>query len=59
MNLCRCGQVELAHALYHSGQSPWDNENKCKEFLTTPNTTPEEREAHELKVKRCLKNGRK
>lgn len=34
-------------------------ENKCKEFLTTPNTTPEEREAHELKVKRCLKNARK
>ena len=34
-------------------------ENKFKEFLTTPNTTPEEREAHEFKVKRCLKNGRK
>ncbi len=34
-------------------------ENKCKEFLTTPNTTPEEREAHELKVKRCLKNARR
>ena len=34
-------------------------ENKCKEFLTNPNTTPEEREAHEFKVKRCLKNARK
>jgi hypothetical protein len=34
-------------------------ENKCKEFLTTPNTTPEEREAHEFKVKRCLKNARR
>jgi hypothetical protein len=34
-------------------------ENKCKEFLTTPNSTPEEREAHELKVKRCLKNARR
>lgn len=30
-------------------------ENKCKEFLTTPNTTPEERVEHELKVNRCLK----
>lgn len=30
-------------------------ENKCKEFLTTPNTTPEERVEHELKVTRCLK----
>lgn len=29
-------------------------ENKCKEFLTQPNTTPEERAKHEKKVKRCL-----
>lgn len=34
-------------------------ENKCKEFLTTPNTTPEERLEHELKVKRCLKNAKR
>jgi hypothetical protein len=35
-------------------------ENKCKEFLTTPNTTPEQRLEHELKVKKCLKSaGRK
>jgi hypothetical protein len=30
-------------------------ELKCKEFLTQPNTTPEEREVHEKKVKRCLR----
>lgn len=29
-------------------------ENKCKEFLTNPNTTPEEREAHGRKVNKCL-----
>jgi hypothetical protein len=35
----------------------WDYvEQKCKEFLTSPNTTPEERLAHEKKVKKCLKN---
>jgi hypothetical protein len=34
-------------------------ENKCKEFLTTPNTTPEERLEHELKVKKCLKNAKR
>ena len=34
-------------------------ENKCKEFLTNPNTTPEERLEHELKVKRCLKNAKR
>lgn len=35
-------------------------ENKCKEFLTTPNTTPEQRLEHEIKVKKCLKSaGRK
>jgi hypothetical protein len=35
----------------------WEHvENKCKEFLTNPNRTPEERMAHELKVKKCLKN---
>lgn len=34
-------------------------ENKCKEFLTTPNTTPEERVEHELKVKRCLKTAKR
>jgi PBP1b-binding outer membrane lipoprotein LpoB len=34
-------------------------ENKCKEFLTNSNTTPEERLEHELKVKKCLKNAKK
>ncbi|MFN5418588.1 MAG: hypothetical protein ACK5B9_16130 [Flavobacteriia bacterium] len=29
---------------------------KCKEFLTNPNTTPEERAIHEKKVKKCLRN---
>jgi hypothetical protein len=33
--------------------------NKCKEFLTNPNTTPEERAIHEKKVKKCLKANRK
>lgn len=28
----------------------------CKEMLTTDNRTPEEREAHERKVRKCLKN---
>jgi hypothetical protein len=27
----------------------------CKEMLTTPNKTPEEREKHERKVKNCLR----
>ena len=27
----------------------------CKEMLTTPNTTPEERERHERKVRKCLR----
>lgn len=30
----------------------------CKEMLTTPNTTPEERAKHERKVKKCLDNAR-
>jgi hypothetical protein len=35
----------------------WEHvENKCKEFLTQPNTTPEERAIHEKKVKKCLRN---
>ena len=33
-----------------------DVEIKCKEFLTQPNTTPEERAIHEKKVRKCLKN---
>lgn len=28
----------------------------CKEMLTTPNTTPEERDRHARKVRKCLKN---
>nr|WP_294858356.1 hypothetical protein [uncultured Fluviicola sp.] len=35
-------------------------DNKCKEMLTTPNTTPEERARHDKKVMKCLKqNGLK
>ncbi|MCE3294979.1 MAG: hypothetical protein K0R65_693 [Crocinitomicaceae bacterium] len=35
----------------------WEHvELKCKEFLTQPNTTPEERAIHEKKVRKCLKN---
>jgi hypothetical protein len=33
-------------------------DTKCKDFLTTPNTTPEERAKHEWKVKQCLKNAK-
>lgn len=34
----------------------WEHvDNKCKELLTTPNTTPEEREKHDKKVMKCLK----
>jgi hypothetical protein len=37
--------------------SRWEHvELKCKAFLTQPNTTPDERAAHEKKVKRCLRN---
>lgn len=30
----------------------------CKEMLTTPNTTPEERDRHERKVKKCLREAK-
>ena len=30
----------------------------CKEMLAMPNTTPEEREKHERKVRKCLKNAK-
>lgn len=30
----------------------------CKELLTTPNTTPEERDRHERKVRKCLRNAK-
>lgn len=30
----------------------------CKGMLATPNTTPEERAAHERKVNKCLKNAK-
>ncbi|MDF3026394.1 MAG: hypothetical protein K0S23_701 [Fluviicola sp.] len=34
----------------------WEHvDNKCKELLTTPNTTPEERAKHDKKVMKCLK----
>lgn len=35
----------------------WEKvELKCKEFLTQPNSTPEERAIHEKHVKKCLKS---
>ncbi len=35
-------------------------DSKCKELTTTPNTTPEERDRHEKRVMKCLKqNGLK
>lgn len=30
-------------------------DNHCKELITTPNTTPEERDRHKRKVRKCLK----
>ncbi len=30
----------------------------CKELLTTPNTTPDDRAKHERKVNRCLRNAK-
>lgn len=33
-------------------------DSHCKTMLTTPNTTPEERDAHERKVRKCLKNAK-
>jgi hypothetical protein len=37
MNLCPCGQVVLAPALYHEGESYWENPNKCKELFEEQN----------------------
>ena len=31
----------------------------CKELLTAPNTTPEERDKHKRKIRKCLKNAGK
>lgn len=31
----------------------------CKELLTAPNTTPEERDRHKRKIRKCLKNAGK
>ena len=31
-------------------------DSHCKEMLTTPNTTPDERKKHERKVNKCLKD---
>lgn len=31
-------------------------DNHCKELIATPNTTPEDRQKHERKVRKCLKN---
>ncbi|OIQ36224.1 MAG: hypothetical protein BM555_03030 [Crocinitomix sp. MedPE-SWsnd] len=33
-------------------------EAHCKTMLTTPNTTPEEREKHNRKVRKCLRNAK-
>ncbi len=33
MNLCPCGQVVLAPALYHAGQSYMTNPDKCKNLF--------------------------
>jgi hypothetical protein len=33
MNTCPCGQVVLAPALYHEGETYWENPDKCKELF--------------------------
>ncbi|MEO9531537.1 MAG: hypothetical protein ABJG68_14630 [Crocinitomicaceae bacterium] len=33
-------------------------DNHCKAMLATPNTTPDEREAHERKVRKCLRDAK-
>lgn len=34
-------------------------DDKCKQMLTGPNGTPEERSAHKLRVQKCLKQNKK
>ena len=34
-------------------------DDKCKQMLTGPNATPEERSAHKLRVQKCLKQNKK
>ncbi|MNK12895.1 hypothetical protein D3C87_309730 [compost metagenome] len=37
----------------------WEHvDMKCKELLTNPNTTPDERARHEKKVRKCLKQNK-
>lgn len=53
----KASQKNLSDAQLDKLMTRWDYvEQKCQEFLTNPNTTPEERIAHEKKVKKCLKN---
>lgn len=48
-------QKEMNDGQFDRFMKRWDEiEKKCKAFLTVPNTTPEERDLHEAKVKRCL-----
>lgn len=37
MNLCPCGQVVLAPALYHEATPYWENPNRCKELFEEKN----------------------
>ena len=37
MNLCPCGQVVLAPALYHEGESYMTNPDKCKNLFKEKN----------------------
>lgn len=53
----KASQKNLSDTQLEKLMTRWDYvEQKCQEFLTNPNTTPEERIAHEKKVKKCLKN---
>jgi hypothetical protein len=37
MNLCPCGQVVLAPALYHEATPYWENPDRCKELFEEKN----------------------
>ncbi len=70
-DFCTCviANDSINNAFEKGGMSPkqeeklmarWEYvENKCKELLITPNTTPEERLKHEKKVKKCLRQNKR
>lgn len=64
-----CGCVHLNDSINKAGQKEMNDkqveqfmkaldevDKQCKQFFTLENRTPEERELHALKVKKCLEN---